>query len=153
MVCCDLSCSDSWSSMSNKMKDECGKSLLFQINNCVSRKIFCRIWELSHPIFWRAQNTAVDSNQHNFWVKYVTWRIKLQAVHLRHTRTRSDTGFEPGETLVTLGTMYVTQCPERTFLSATNTCSSKSENSCAINSSSDRLQLVGKTYRPALQKI
>ena len=107
---------------------------------------------VSHPTSWRAHNTAISRNRHNFWVKAVTCRIKLQAFHLRHTRTRLDTGFEPGEILVTLGTMCVTQCPERSFLSATSACSSKSKNTCAINSLTDHLQLVGKTCRPALQK-
>ena len=78
---------------------------------------------------------------------------KLKAFYLRHTRTRSDTGSEPGETLVTLGTMCVTQCPERSFLSVSNACCSKSVNTCAINSSTDHLQPFGKTCRPASQKI
>ena len=116
----------------------------------VSRKNGCWIWELSHPS-WQAHDTAVSRNQHNFLVKAVTWRIKLQAFYLRYTRTRSDTGFEPDEILVTLGTMCVT--PERFFLSATNACSSKSKNTCAINTSTDRLQLLGKTCRTALQKV
>ena len=92
-------------------------------------------------------------NQNNLWVKAVTWRIKLQVFYLKYTRTRLDTGFEPGEILVMLGTMCVTQCPEHSFLSATNVCSSKSENTCAINSSTDCLQLIGKTCWPAVQKI
>ena len=119
----------------------------------MSPKKGCWIWELWHPISWRAHNTAVSINQHNFWMKSVTWRIKLQAFYLRHTRTRLDTGLEPGEILVKLGTMCVTQCSECSFLSATNACSSKLENRCAINSSIDHLQLVGQTCRPALQRI
>ena len=78
---------------------------------------------------------------------------KTNLTYLRHTRTRLDTGFEPGEILLTLRIMCVTPCPERSFLSATNACSSKLENTSAINSSTDRLQLLGKTCRTALQKV
>jgi len=98
----------------------------------VLHKNVYRKCEFSDPITWRAHNTTLSGNLHNFWVIACTWTEKPQAFHIRRTRTRTDTGFEEGE---------------NPFSSASNACFSNSGNSSAMNSSTNCLQLVGKTCR------